>query len=310
MIVAHPDDETLFAGALLQYTQQRVSWNIICVTNRSDKRRHEEFKKVLHECKVPKYTMLDIEDSPDRHWICPAQDRKRLIQIITSAAKQADFLLTHGKKGEYGHPQHIWLHHVCIEAVDQLPDPSALPIMLFGSLSSAQKQAKWKIADTAAAHSKRTCISHYTSQVANLKALKKQELFTTHEMFEAYENKSVELAEELIHDLTEGLYYKPDQQRTSVKLIAGGVITDEGHRAAIQGEQEYSELYEQEHQKRPLLADFYNSRTGSNRVAKSSVHKKEQELKKFEECQYELNHQTFRGIVFGEVTRYAILYST
>jgi LmbE family N-acetylglucosaminyl deacetylase len=58
MIVAHPDDESLFGGESLTSSSD---WMVICVTGGSNERRRNEFMRAMHSIRV-NYTMLDHAD--------------------------------------------------------------------------------------------------------------------------------------------------------------------------------------------------------------------------------------------------------
>ena len=96
MIVAHPDDELIFGGAEL--IKHGPKYKVLCLTNKSNKIRSKEFKKVMEKLKVGSWEMLDYEDT-----LTPNQDFD-LKEIINF--KNWEKIVTHNPIGEYGHPQH------------------------------------------------------------------------------------------------------------------------------------------------------------------------------------------------------------
>lgn len=103
VVVAHPDDETLFFGGLL-LSHPRTRWKVICVTDagadgKTDQRL-EEFKKALRT--------LGVCESEEWHF--PDQYEKRLdfnaIAEKLKALPRPRAVYTHGAFGEYGHPHH------------------------------------------------------------------------------------------------------------------------------------------------------------------------------------------------------------
>lgn len=100
MIVAHPDDETIFAGKELISNKE---WKVICVTGYSNEIRRKEFEKAM---KVLNITEYEIWDYPDK-WKGDF-DRKKLSNDIKNVLEKGNYkeVLTHGVKGEYGHTQH------------------------------------------------------------------------------------------------------------------------------------------------------------------------------------------------------------
>ncbi|MCY0874721.1 MAG: PIG-L family deacetylase [Firmicutes bacterium] len=99
MIVAHPDDEVIFGGAHLL---QQEDWKVICVTNGNRERRANEFLTVMDtvgaECEI-----WSFRDTYSTHF-----DREGLKESLAQELAKATYkrVVTHGFKGEYGHPQH------------------------------------------------------------------------------------------------------------------------------------------------------------------------------------------------------------
>lgn len=104
IIVAHPDDETLWgAGFLLRYPKD---WTAICCTIPfHDPIRTEKFHDA---CEV-----LGVVDSQ----VIAHSERGGLIPVPDLS--EYDLILTHGLAGEYGHVQHKELHHAI---KDRWPD--------------------------------------------------------------------------------------------------------------------------------------------------------------------------------------------
>ncbi len=102
LVVAHPDDETIFFGGLLQVYRRRP-WRIICVTdgnaNGDGKLRATQFSET---CK-----MLNVKDFAT--WEFPDSFDSRLdVELLTEKLSQEtpSEIFTHGVLGEYGHPHH------------------------------------------------------------------------------------------------------------------------------------------------------------------------------------------------------------
>jgi autotransporter strand-loop-strand O-heptosyltransferase len=96
MVVAHPDDELIFGGQEL--INHGPEYKVICLTNKSNVARKEEFIKVMIELKVGAWEILDFEDSLTNPTTIP------LLNIIST--KPWEKIVTHNPIGEYGHPQH------------------------------------------------------------------------------------------------------------------------------------------------------------------------------------------------------------
>lgn len=101
LVVAHPDDETIFFAGLVQ-TYRRKPWKIICVTDGnadgSGRKRQQDF---LNACKLLK-AEGEMWDFPDRY------DKRLNIEKLIDRLKQQSpaEVFTHGILGEYGHPHH------------------------------------------------------------------------------------------------------------------------------------------------------------------------------------------------------------
>ena len=105
VIVAHPDDETIWMGGLLLKGKDNWNTTIISLCRKDDKDRAPKFKKV---CKIfkAKSFMSDLEDE-NLNKIPISEVTKRIKKY---ANKNYDYVFTHGKNGEYGHKRHINVH--------------------------------------------------------------------------------------------------------------------------------------------------------------------------------------------------------
>lgn len=112
MVVAHPDDESLFGGAQLLTSN---GWKVICVTNGYNRVRRLEFETVMRmtDCEYEMWNYSDrwaeIIDSS------VFNDLKRVV-----CEKQWSKVVTHNSVGEYGHIHHIQIHHMMKKLVPNL----------------------------------------------------------------------------------------------------------------------------------------------------------------------------------------------
>ncbi len=113
LIVAHPDDETIFCGGALSKLNS-WHWTVLCATHcdpRYNSRRREELEKA---CRF--YESAGSRVSPVMLGVRREAGRFRCAHIrsaIESFLKQNspfDFIATHNSRGEYGHPTHILVH--------------------------------------------------------------------------------------------------------------------------------------------------------------------------------------------------------
>ena len=99
-IVAHPDDEIIWMGGLILKNPD-WEWTVISLCRKSDRDRNPKFFRV---CKILKIhgIMADLDDK-----LLKPLDKKILTEtILKNVNKSYDYVVTHGKNGEYGHIRH------------------------------------------------------------------------------------------------------------------------------------------------------------------------------------------------------------
>jgi len=108
MVVAHPDDEMLWGGANLILSK---GWKVIVATNRHNKVRAPEFYKAMLDAGVWETQMFASKDTieENKDTITGTQFDRALKQ---EAKKKWKLILTHNRKGEYGHKQHRLVHQL------------------------------------------------------------------------------------------------------------------------------------------------------------------------------------------------------
>lgn len=103
IVCAHPDDETLFFGGLIQQNRT-LPWLVACATDANadgmGKKRHQDFLKACKSLGVQETVFFDLPDIFDRRL-----DLTRLRQKLEELPP-AKVVYTHGPVGEYGHPHH------------------------------------------------------------------------------------------------------------------------------------------------------------------------------------------------------------
>ena len=104
ILVAHPDDETLWAGGfVLEHAEW--DWFIGTLCRASDPDRAPKFTRVLERLHA-RGAMLDMEDGPEQRPL-PALDVQRQVLMLLPGI-HFDMLLTHGPQGEYTwHRRHV-----------------------------------------------------------------------------------------------------------------------------------------------------------------------------------------------------------
>ncbi|WP_110932896.1 PIG-L deacetylase family protein [Paenibacillus bouchesdurhonensis] len=105
MIVAHPDDESIFGGGALIF---EPGWRVICLTNANDEIRAKEFKQAMEYAGV-RYEMWDYPDEYEGTFD-DEEVKRDLKQVLNSGNYER--VVTHNLHGEYGHSQHKALSRI------------------------------------------------------------------------------------------------------------------------------------------------------------------------------------------------------
>ena len=108
MIVAHPDDETIFGGAHLLNDK----YTVVCVTCGVIDFRVVEFEEVMSKTNDD-YIMLGFTDRIDKtgtisDWYYEYNDIYNTLNDIIKNSEW-DLIITHNPNGEYGHIHHMML---------------------------------------------------------------------------------------------------------------------------------------------------------------------------------------------------------
>ena len=112
LLVAHPDDELLFFGNILQKYKEKIK--VISITNASNETRKNEFISSLEKFNILNYEMWDYTDMHS-YYIS-----SKLKEQIKKAINGYNKVYTHSLSGETGHPQHIGLYKAIHDQIDVL----------------------------------------------------------------------------------------------------------------------------------------------------------------------------------------------
>ena len=97
VIVAHPDDETLWAGGtILSHSSSR--WFIVCLCRGSDKDRAPRFYKTLKILKS-EGIMGDLDDGPVQKHLDEKKVERAILQLLPPT--HFDLIISHNPSGEY-----------------------------------------------------------------------------------------------------------------------------------------------------------------------------------------------------------------
>lgn len=97
VIVAHPDDETLWAGGTIL---THPSWEcfIVCLCRRNDSERAPKFYEALKILKS-EGIMGDLDDGPEQKPLEEEEVERTLLDLLPP--RHFDLILTHNRTGEY-----------------------------------------------------------------------------------------------------------------------------------------------------------------------------------------------------------------
>jgi LmbE family N-acetylglucosaminyl deacetylase len=97
LVVAHPDDETLWAGGtLLMHRDWEAFVAVLC--RKSDPHRAPKFSRALRELHAAG-AMGDLDDGPDQAPLAADEVKEVILSLLPS--RHYDLLMTHAPWGEY-----------------------------------------------------------------------------------------------------------------------------------------------------------------------------------------------------------------
>lgn len=112
VIVAHPDDETLWAGGMV-LSHPEYQWFIACLCRKSDPDRSPKFFRVLKALGA-EGSMADLDDGPEQVPLPIVSIQEEVLRLLPQGP--FDFVLTHAPSGEYTrHRRHEEVSKAVIE---------------------------------------------------------------------------------------------------------------------------------------------------------------------------------------------------
>lgn len=136
MIVAHPDDETIWMGGFI-LKHPEFDWTIMALCRATDPDRAPKFKKVCaHYGARP-----IIEDGDDEDRLDYDGKVEEIGHLVSKhfSKQPIDLLFTHGRNGEYGHEGHVAAHEAITDLLAN-GKISADKVMFFNYVKTSRKQ--------------------------------------------------------------------------------------------------------------------------------------------------------------------------
>jgi LmbE family N-acetylglucosaminyl deacetylase len=112
LIVAHPDDEILWAGGTI-LSHPEWDWFVVSLCRGEDKDRAPRFFRSIELLGV-KGTIGNLDDGPEQKPLENAKIQNAVLSLLPS--KDYDLVLTHGPKGEY--TRHLRHAETCTAVVN------------------------------------------------------------------------------------------------------------------------------------------------------------------------------------------------
>ncbi len=120
-ILAHPDDETFCSGLICELVSRGITVRVFCLTRgeggpsgsfpREDlgQLREREMKEACRILGVNELTFLGYVDPPEQggQRTAPAVSASELSRVLAQKVEGADWVVSHGSSGEYGHAAHL-----------------------------------------------------------------------------------------------------------------------------------------------------------------------------------------------------------
>jgi LmbE family N-acetylglucosaminyl deacetylase len=97
VIVAHPDDETLWAGGMI-LTHPHYNWFIAATCRKNDPDRSRKFFLAMHNYGA-KGVMADLDDGPEQRPLEDGDVQQSLLRLLPTL--NFDLILSHAPCGEY-----------------------------------------------------------------------------------------------------------------------------------------------------------------------------------------------------------------
>lgn len=114
MVVAHPNDESMFAG--LRLATQPNQWKVVCVTNGNNWVRRKEFENAMKLCDA-EYEIWSYPDNQHES-INDCSLENDLRRVVYE--KYWERILTHNNSGEEGHLHHKQINRIMKSIVNNV----------------------------------------------------------------------------------------------------------------------------------------------------------------------------------------------
>lgn len=182
MIVAHPDDETIFAGNEIT----KNNYFIVCLTNKDNPIRKKEFEAVLKKTNN-QGVILSFPDKTNGkrdNWKLVDKDIEKEIRKYINK-KDWKQIVTHNPKGEYGHIHHKITSRIVTSILLEKQQENRL-LYFAPYFKKKEKPIRERTLDKNQRKQKQELVTLYASQE---KVMKKLQHILAYEAFVPYTQK-------------------------------------------------------------------------------------------------------------------------
>ncbi|MFA5174028.1 MAG: PIG-L family deacetylase [Candidatus Pacearchaeota archaeon] len=117
VIVAHPDDETIWMGGTLIRNKENWEITIISLCRKDDEDRMPKFFKTCNFLNAKSF-ISDLDDEKLKE-IDLDEIIQRVNELLNKNKREYDYVFSHGENGEYGHIRHKEVHKAVKEMIDK-----------------------------------------------------------------------------------------------------------------------------------------------------------------------------------------------